>query len=247
MISLDRLTLGAAAGAATNVVVGGIGARLAMRVVVLLIGGQPAVTLEGTAGILVLAAILGTVLGAAVGLVHGWAGSRWRRADWLLGGLLALLVAGMFLTIRDGEAALLPAAQGLLLFAPLALLSTLATGYVFERLWRSRAPKVERQAPAMWCVIYGAAFVPAFVGMTSLAGGPLRLPRVAWHMVMMAGTGANMAAAHVPMQMLGFVFALLYLLPSLALPLGMLWSRQRTPGATLAWRRPDDWMGCCQH
>ncbi len=161
MVNLDRLTLGAAAGAVTNMVVGGIGARLAMRVVVLLIGGQPAVTFEGTAGILLLAAILGTVLGAAVALVHGWAGSRWRRADWLLGGLLTLLVAGMFLTIRDGEAALLPAWQGLLLFAPLALLSTLATGYVFEWLWRSRATKIERQAPArvvggLWgCVCVG--------------------------------------------------------------------------------------------
>ena len=212
MVNLDRITLGAAAGAVTNMVVGGIGSRLAMRVVVLLIGGQPAVTLEGTVGILVLAAILGIVLGAGAALLHGWVGSRWRRADLLLGGLLALLVAGMLLTIRDGEAALLPATQGLLLFAPLALLSTVATGYVFERLWRSRGPKIERRAPALWLAIYGVAFVLAFVGMMSLAGGPLRLPRVAWHMAVMAGTGANMAAAYGPMQMLGFGFALVYLL-----------------------------------
>ncbi|MFN8466854.1 MAG: hypothetical protein U0X20_14975 [Caldilineaceae bacterium] len=212
MVNLDRLTLGAAAGAATNMVVGGFGARLAMRVVVLLIGGQPAVTFEGTVGILVLAAILGTGLGATVALVHGWVGCRWRRTDWLLGGLLALLVAGIFLTIRDGEAALLPAVQGLLLFAPQALLSMLATGYVFEWLWRSRASKVPRRSPALWLALYGAAFAPAFMGLMSLAGGPLRLPRVAWHMAAMAVTGANMAAAYVPMQMLGFAFALVYLL-----------------------------------
>lgn len=212
MINLDRLTWGAAAGAATNMVVGGLGARLAMRVVVLLIGGQPAVTLEGTAGILVLAAILGTLLGAAVALVHGWAGKKWRWADWLLGGLLVLLVAGLFLTIRDGEAALLSAGQGLLLFAPLALVSTLATGFVFEKLWRSRAPRLEREAPVLWLAVYGVAFVLSFVGLMSLAGGPLRLPRIAWHMAAMAGSGANMAEAYVPMQILGFVFALVYLL-----------------------------------
>ena len=213
MVNLDRLTLGAAAGAVTNMVVGGIGARLAMRIVVLLIGGQPSVTFEGTVGILVLAAILGTVLGVAVALVHGWAGSRWRRADWLLGGLLALLVAGMFLTIRDGEAALLPAWQGLLLFAPLALLSTLATGHVFEWLWRSRAPKIAREVPAVWLGIYGAQFVLAFVGMMSLAGsGPCasRGLRGIWRP--WPAPAPTSLAAYVPMQMLGLLFAIVYLL-----------------------------------
>ena len=128
-------------------------------------------------GILVLAAILGTVLGAAAALLHGWVGSRWRQADWLLGGLLTLLVAGLFLTIRDGEAALLPSWQGMLLFAPLALVSTLATGYVFEDCGAAAAPKVKRQAPGVWLAVYGVAFVLAFVSMMSLAGGPLRLPR----------------------------------------------------------------------
>lgn len=212
MVNLDRITLGAVAGAVTNMVVGGLGARLAMRVVVLLLGGQPAATFEGTAGILVLAAILGAVLGASVALVHGWVGSRWRGADWLLGGLLILLVGGLFLTIRDGEAALLPSWQGLLLFAPLALVSTVATGRVFEELWRSRAPKVERQAPGVWLAVYGVAFVLAFVGLMSLAGGPLRLPRIAWHMAAQVSAGADLAGSYAPMQMLGFVFALVYLL-----------------------------------
>src|SRR5688572_13532711 len=99
MIDLDKITLGAAAGAATNLIVGGIGARLAMRAVVLLIGGEPAVTLAGVTGILLMAAMLGLVLGIAVALVHGWAGSRWQWADWLLGGLLMLLVTGAFFSI----------------------------------------------------------------------------------------------------------------------------------------------------
>ncbi len=212
MVSLDKITLGAVAGAGTNLVVGGIGARLAMRAVVLLIGGQPAVTLEGVTGILLLAAMLGIVLGVAVAFAHNWAGHRWRQADWLLGGLLTLLVTALFLAIRDGEAALLPAWQGVLLFAPLALLSTLATGFVYERLRRRRAGKIERQAPAAWLGAYGIAFVLAFVGLMSLAGGPLRLPRAAWHMALMAGASADFAGAYVPMQMLGFVFAVGYLL-----------------------------------
>jgi hypothetical protein len=181
-------------------------------VVVLLIRGQPAVTLEGVTGIQVIAAILGVILGVIVALTHGWAGNRWRQADWLLGGLLTLLVAGMFLTIRDGEAALLPAWQGLLLFAPLALLSTLATGFVYERLRRRRVGKMEQQAPLAWFGAYGATFLLAFVGMMSLAGGSLRLPRVAWHLAIMTSANADFAGAYAPMQMLGFVFAICYLL-----------------------------------
>jgi hypothetical protein len=212
MINLDKITLGAAVGAVTNLVIGGIGARLAMRAVVLLIGGQPAITLEGTLGILLLAALLGVALGLLVAYLHGWAGAHWRRADWLLGALLAALVAALFFTNREGEAALLPAWQGALLFAPLALLSTLATGQVYALLERRQTGRPPRQAPAVWLGAYSVAFFLAFVGMMSLAGGTLRLPRVAWHVPLMGGSAANFAAIYAPMQMLGLLFALGYLL-----------------------------------
>ena len=213
MVSLDRLTLGAAAGAATNMVVGGIGARLAMRVVVLLIGGQPAVTFEGTVGILVLAAILGTVLGAAVALVHGWAGSRWRRADWLLGGLLTLLVAGMFLTIRDGEAALLPAWPG-----AAALCAAGAVEHAGDRLCLRTAvaqprPKVERQAPAVWLGDLWGCICVSIRGH-DVVGRRATAPAARLHGTWRSwpARARTWLAAYAPMQMLGFVFALVYLL-----------------------------------
>jgi hypothetical protein len=212
MIDLNKITLGIAAGAVANMLAGGIGARLAMRAVVLLIGGKPSLTAEGTLGILLLAAILGAVLGLMVAYLHGWAGARWRLADWALGGLLAVLVAWLFFANREGEFALLPAWQVALLFAPLALLSTLATGRLYQWLQRVTASAPQRRAPALWLGAYGIAFIPAFIGMMSLAGVTLRLPRVAWHVPFMGGAAANFAAVYAPMQMLGLLFALSYLL-----------------------------------
>lgn len=212
MIDLNKITLGAAAGALTNLVIGGIGARLAMRAVALLSGGEPSASWEGTLGILLLGGMLGVVLGAAVACLHGVARERWRAADAALGGLLAFLAAALLFSIRDGEAALLPAWQAVLLFAPLALLSTLATGRVYRRLEQAQSGRTPRPTPAFFLVAYAAAFLSAFMGMMSLAGGSLRLPRVVWHMAQLFGTGADFAAAYAPMQMLGLGFALAYLL-----------------------------------
>lgn len=213
VVNLDKVTFGAAAGAAANVVVGGIGARLAMRIVVLLIGGQPAFTPGGTAGILVLAALLGTLLGLLVAATHSRAGERWRQADLLVGGLLTLLVMALFFSMRDGEAELLPAWQGRLLFAPLALLSTVAAGNAYAGLQRRYAGSPARRASWASFVAYGAALGLAFVGMMSLAGGALRLPRAVWQIAALTSpSSVDFAAGYAPMQALGFVFALGYFL-----------------------------------
>lgn len=212
MIDLNKIMLGAAAGAASNAIIGGIGARIAMRIVVLLLGGQPGISLDGTLGILLLAAMLGTVLGVVTAYLHGWAGRRWRRADWALGGLLMLLITALFFANREGELALLTPWQGALLFAPLALLSTLASGWAYERLRRTRLAATERRAPAAWLVSYTIASLLALTGMISLAGSALRLPRVAWHVAAMANAGANLTGTYALQQMLGLLFVLTYLL-----------------------------------
>ena len=48
--------------------------------------------------------------------------------------------------------------------------------------------------------------------MMSLAGGSLRLPRVVWHIASTVSASADFAGAYLPIQMLGFVFAIVYLL-----------------------------------
>ena len=71
----------------------GIGARIAMRIVVLAAHGRPEFSIGGTLGILMMGAIFGLPLGLAV------AGTRrflpgWRLRSGLLYGLLMLLLLG---------------------------------------------------------------------------------------------------------------------------------------------------------
>ena len=72
-VDLNRIGAGLVTGAAAGALIGGIGARLAMRVVALLGEGAPSFSIGGTLGILLMGAILGAIggLGFATGARSG--------------------------------------------------------------------------------------------------------------------------------------------------------------------------------
>lgn len=148
MIILKRLSFFMFTGALVGALIGGIWARIAMRVVALSISGQSSFSFEGTVGILLLGAIFGVPFGLLFGLIYG----RLPGASWLQGLLYGipwmLLFSIMAFTNRDGELALLPAWQVALLFTPLFLAEGVVLAMI-ATLWQSYSktlqPKLMRQ------------------------------------------------------------------------------------------------------
>ena len=69
-VDLNRIGAGLVTGAAAGALIGGIGARLAMRVVALLGEGVPSFSVGGTLGILLMGAVLGAIGGLGFALVR---------------------------------------------------------------------------------------------------------------------------------------------------------------------------------
>ena len=69
-VDLNRVGAGLVTGTAAGALIGGIGARLAMRVVALLGEGAPSFSIGGTLGILMMGAVLGAIGGLGFALVR---------------------------------------------------------------------------------------------------------------------------------------------------------------------------------
>jgi hypothetical protein len=208
MINLNKVLIHALAGALIGVLIGGIGARLAMRVVALITTGLGSFSAEGTLMILILFGLVGVVFALIFEALRGWLpGNRWWQGG-SYGAIWALLFASFFFLSRDGEFGLLPPWLGALIFAPIPLLQGLALPPLLDWLtarWSSRASRLVSRT---WFVLFVASSVLAFVGMNTLTSGAVRLPRAVseW-------TGAasrNFSEIYEFHRLLGVIFVLVW-------------------------------------
>jgi hypothetical protein len=207
-VDLGLVAYGAGLGAAAGLVIGGVGARLAMRVVALQLGMGTALTAEGTAGIL----IGGLVFGGLLGLVYGLFRSLAALPKWLSGALFGVLLFVLFvyfplLNVQPGdELALLPRANVALLFGWIPFAYALAVALPLDR--RARGQGTVRSLPLGWAAAFVAALFFAFVGMFSFADEAVRVPMAARGV--MEHLGVDFSQVTTVMAIAGALFALTY-------------------------------------
>lgn len=176
MIDLNRLAASALSGALTGAVIGGLGARLAMRGVALIGRMEPSFTLGGTLGICIMGAILGLLGGVLLGLVWRWLPGRALVGGATFGGILAALVAIDFLRASGGELDLAAPPVRAALFAWIPLAWGAATGWLYARLEPRLAGAADRQVGPARLGLFGLCLLLAMIGMFSLASESLSLP-----------------------------------------------------------------------
>jgi hypothetical protein len=214
-VDINRLGAALATGAVLGATVGGIGARIAMRVVALLGDGQPSFTVGGTLSIVVMGAILGAAGGLGFALVQrlaridrGEVPSPLRNmaVGAAYGGMLAVLAALPFFLIREGELALASPLVGAALFAWIPLAYGLALGAAVPAVerWIGSAP---RTVGLGWLATFGLSLVLAAVGMAPLLGGFIPFPRAATELHYSAGLSFAAAQALHRGLMLAFMLA----------------------------------------
>jgi hypothetical protein len=176
MINLNRLATCVFSGAMTGVLIGGIGARLAMRAVALIGGIEPAFTLGGTLAICIMGAILGLLAGGVLGLLWRWLPGRAVVKGTLFGAVSAVLVAILFLRVGGGELNLAAPAVRAALFAWIPLAWGAASGWLAGRLGPRFAGTSNRQVGIAAFALFGLCLLLALLSMFSLASESLSLP-----------------------------------------------------------------------
>jgi len=211
MIDLNKIASATLAGLLAGAVIGGLGARLAMRIVALLISSQPDLTAGGTLVIL----ILGSIVGLGAGLVFGFIrplldrllpGRLWWQGL-AYGGALAVLLALPFFLSREGENALLPAWQEALLFGSIALVYGLALALLDARLRARYAHNQAASVSLLWFAVFGLSLLLAFVSMASLANEVVHLPVAVVRTIRQQGWSFDVRTPH---TMLAVLFDLGY-------------------------------------
>jgi hypothetical protein len=190
---LRPAAIGVLAGLVAGLVIGGAGGRLAMRLVVLATDRLPTQSGEGTLGILLVGAVLGTTLGLLYAALRRWLPRGWRAPGLIYGLLLltapgvAFFVEGLFHAeseLREG-----PLALGVGLFSALIVGYGLAVAGLVDAFDR-RLPIAGRQPAALagYSAVTLAGLACALLGGTMLAallasavsllvtGQPVRLP-----------------------------------------------------------------------
>ena len=202
-VDLNRIGAGLVTGAAAGALIGGIGARLAMRVVALLGEGAPSFSIGGTLGILLMGAVLGAIGGLGFALVR-WilrlrtsSGSPSLR-DVLAGAgygtILSVLTVLPFFLSPTGELSLAPPLVGAALFGWIPLAYGLTLGIATPWLERRMAP-ADRRVGLGWLLVFGMALVLALAGMTPLLGELVSFPRIVTDLHYAMGLGFQ--AAHI--------------------------------------------------
>lgn len=176
MISLNRLAFCAIAGLLAGVLIGGAGARLAMRGVALIGAMQPGFTMGGTLAILILGGILGVIAGVLLGLVWKWLPGQAVVKGGVLGGAFALLVGVLLFRSGGGELDLATPPVRAALFAWIPLVWGLAAGWLAGRLEVRFSAAPSRQTGLAGLVFFGFCLLLALVSMFSLASEALSLP-----------------------------------------------------------------------
>lgn len=177
-VDLNRIGAGLVAGAAAGALIGGIGARLAMRIVALLGEGTPSFSVGGTLGILLMGAILGAIAGLGFALVRWLLRLRTNEETSSLRNILAgagygvalsALVVLPFFMAPTGELSLAPPLVGAALFGWIPLAYGLALGIATPWLER-RMAVVDRSVSLGWLMAFGLTVILALAGMTPLLG-----------------------------------------------------------------------------
>ncbi len=213
-INLNAFFAALFSGALAGVVVGGVIARLSMRVVALLLGTSGSFSLEGTVGILIIGGVFGVIFGALYPLLRPIfpMARLWQGA--VYGALWSLLVAIPFFN-PEGELALISPWIGAALFVPIPILQGVGTAWLYAQVEQRMAGAPERSLPLGWFAGLLVALFLAVVGMGSLAGEGVRLPPIVFNGTTGLGMGfASVAGFH---QFLGFLFLLLWIALSLLL------------------------------
>ena len=191
-IIMRALAIGSLAGLAAGVLVGGIGGRVAMRLVVLATSRMPAQSTGGTLSITVVGAFLGVTLGVAYVALR-----RWLPRGWLVGGLtyglglLALLGTTFFvdgLAHADSELREGPVGLGIALFSVLFVGFGPIVAAIFAGLNRW-LPQPQR-GRVLALVVFSAI---GFVGLlVALLGGALVVLQILSTVVTMV-TGSRLS------------------------------------------------------
>lgn len=214
-VDINRLGAALATGAALGTIIGGGGARIAMRVVVLLGEGQPGFTGGGTLAIMIMGAVLGVLGGLGFALVRSLLRAGWGKetsplrsigAGAVYGGALAALAALPFFLIREGELALASPLVGAALFAWIPLAYGLALGAAVPRVER-RIAAAPRTVGLGWMATFGLALALALAGMAPLLGGFVPFPPAATDLHYSAGLSFAAAQALHRGLMLAFMLA----------------------------------------
>ena len=202
-VDLNRIGAGLVTGAAAGALIGGIGARLAMRVVALLGEGAPSFSIGGTLGILLMGAVLGAIGGLGFALVRWILRLRTSSESSSLrdvlagagyGAILSVLTVLPFFLSPTGELSLASPLVGAALFGWIPLAYGLALGIATPRLER-RMAVADHRVGLGWLLVFGMALVLALAGMTPLLGELVSFPKAATELHYAFGFGFQ--AAHI--------------------------------------------------
>ncbi len=214
-VDLNQLGAALATGAVLGATIGGVGARIAMRVVALLGEGQPGFTIDGTLAIVVMGGVLGALGGLGFALLRrllrmGWGEESSPRrsiaAGAVYGGVLAALAALPFFLIREGELALASPLVGAALFAWIPLAYGLALGAAVPRVER-RIAAAPRTIGLGWLATFGLALALALAGIAPQLGAFTPFPPAATALHYSAGLSFAAAQALHRGLMLAFMLA----------------------------------------
>jgi hypothetical protein len=201
-VDLNRIGAGLVTGAAAGALIGGIGARLAMRVVALLGKGAPSFSIGGTLGILLMGAVLGAIGGLGFALVRwilrlrasaGISSLKNILAGAGYGAILSVLTVLPFFLSPTGELSLASPLVGAALFGWIPLAYGLALGIATPGLER-RMAVADHKVGLGWLLAFGMALLLALVGMAPLLGELVSFPRIATDLHYALGLGFQ--AAH---------------------------------------------------
>lgn len=227
-INLNTLFAAVLSGGLAGVVIGGVLSRISMRVVALLTGSPGEFSVDGTLGILLIAAVFGVIFGGIYSPLRRFLPSRWPWQGAVYGGLWAVLVCYFFFANREGELGLIGPVTGAALFSPIPVVQGAGMAWLLGRVEARLAGRTVRTVPAHWFAGLIVAVLLAAVGMSSLAGEGLRLPPALFDAT--TRLGIAFAAVTNIHQLLGFLFILLWI--GLCLVLFGLGSPSRRGGLT---------------
>lgn len=174
MIDLNKVSIGALVGLISGLIVGGIGSRIAMRVVALIAGIPPEFTVGGTFGILLLGAFLGVPFGLLfvagrrfIPLPNVWKGL-------LYGFILFLIFVVPPFISPAGEFTLASPLADLIIFGPIPIVFGLVLAMTISRMEKRYQTTVPKQVGAIWFILFGLALMLSFITFASSEDG-LRL------------------------------------------------------------------------
>lgn len=195
-------------GLVLGALVGGIAGRLAMRIVAVVGGIQPAFSVEGTAGIMVIAGFLGLIAGLIYGVVRPFIPVRGLWKGLVFGLILAALIALPFFLAPEGEFGLASPVVGATLFGAIGLAFALALEAGLLHHDGSVAVSKQHPVALIWLIPFAFFLALALAGMFSLADEFTRFPPAAsdWYLAL----GLNFQSAHQLHGLAMVAFATLY-------------------------------------